>query len=80
MKKILAAFFIVLISLSCLISCDKSGNKIIDDTTFIEIEVDNSEETGELSYTTPLKIEDEEIIGKLISIVNSAKSTPKKSF
>ena len=46
-------------------------NLLVEEVSYIEIQVDNSGEDG-LSYTDPLKIEDIETIEEIKNIINSA--------
>lgn len=78
-KKILAMTVVLLLAFVCFTGC-RNSTQIIGETEFIEIEVDNSEETGELSYTAPLKIDDEDKIKELTDIVNGAEKYTEDEF
>lgn len=67
-KKLVFTAIALCFLLSCIAGCGK--DKIISDVNYIEIEVDNSEETGELSYTDPLKITDKDLINSFLKTVN----------
>jgi len=80
MKKLFAIALSMLSAICLFASCGDEKTAIIPKTAFIEIEVDNSEETGELSYTEPLKIDDFDEIEALIEIVNSAEKHTEDEF
>lgn len=77
--KTTALFIALIFSLFALCSC-KEQNTIVGKTAYIEIQVDNSEETGELAYTEPLEIRDEVAIEDLRETVNSAKKYTENEF
>ena len=74
-----ALFIALIFSLLTLCSC-KEQNTIVGKSSFIEIQVDNSEETGELSYTEPLKVSDRVVVEELRKKVNSAKKYTENEF
>lgn len=79
MKKISILIALILISLCFLSSC-KGKAEIISESAYIEIEVDNSEKTGELSFTEPLLVRSKEDIDALIEIINSAEKYEGDEF
>jgi len=79
MKKITVLLALLLFSLCLLGSC-KGKAEIISESAYIEIEVDNSEKTGELSFTEPLLVRSNEDIDALIDIINSAKKYEGDEF
>ncbi len=81
-KRVYSTASLLLALIFCLISlCScKEQNVIVGKTAYIEIQVDNSEQTGELSYTEPLKISGEAAIEDLREMVNSAKKYTEDEF
>ena len=72
-------FLVMCIGLFSLCSCG-GETEIVGKTAYIEIQVDNSEQTGELSYTEPLEIRDDQAIEDLRKIVNSAEKYTEDEF
>ena len=83
MKKTKSICLITLVLLATnllfLCACGKE-NTLVDKTSYIEIQVDNSEETGELSYTEPLKVSDGAAVEELRKKVNTAKKYTENEF
>lgn len=69
-KILIAIMLIILALIVAVIMLAKKDKKILEDISYIEIQVDNSGKDG-LSMTDPLKIEDEDVIDEIKDIMRS---------